>query len=73
MVSCWGPRTRDLFFVNSTPYGFKVESNTLKLYSLHDKDSSVQSMNIKMATDFMPFDSTFNYKKLLSSSKLLRF
>ena len=58
---------RDLFFVNSTPYGFKVESNTLKLYSLHDKDSSVQSMNIKMATDFMPFDSTFNYKKLLSS------
>lgn len=57
----------DLFFVDSTPYGFKEVSNTIKMYSLHDKDTTVESIAIKIATDFMPFDTTFNYKKLLSS------
>ncbi len=58
---------KDLFFVNSTPYGFKIESNTIKIYSLHDVDTTDTSTEIKLATGFMPFDSTFNYKKLLSS------
>ena len=58
---------KDLFLFNSTPYGFKVESNTIKIYSLHDLDNSATSTEIKLSTGFMPFDTTFNYKKLLSS------
>lgn len=58
---------KDLFYVGSTPYGFKIESNTIKIYNLHETDTSITSTNIKLATQFMPFDSTFNYKKLLSS------
>ena len=58
---------KDLFYVGSSPYGFKIESNTIKIYNLHETDTSITSTNIKLATQFMPFDSTFNYKKLLSS------
>ena len=58
----------DIFFVNSALFGYKTNTTGLKLHSLDEIDtSSVTNHLIRIATDFMPFDSTFNYKKLLSS------